>query len=188
MWNTTLTSCDCDAISIPAISTSLPCCLRGAQFYFFSVATVMRFLAVVPTGSPRYQMTPMYYFSRRWALSELCRPLPQRLYLTTLANVQSLMTCNLGTLLAMSLTSALWCSICRPTCQERHILFRARAVASWWRFKNFSATFKQCFLYKARRPDRVVFFFLILMTMVPSKLSLLPQGIVHCRYEHFHEM
>lgn len=69
MWNTTLTSRDCDAISIPAISRSLPCHLRGAHSFLVSVTTATRFLAVVLIGSQRYHMTPMYYFSKRRALA-----------------------------------------------------------------------------------------------------------------------
>lgn len=64
MWNT-LTSRDCDVISIPAISRSLPCRVWGAHLPFFvSVATAKHFLAVVLVGSPWYQMTLMYYFSK----------------------------------------------------------------------------------------------------------------------------
>lgn len=100
MWNI-LTSCDCDVISIPAISRSLPCPVWGAHIFFFlslSPLLISNSLAVILVGSLWYQMTLVCYFSLRvgHCMNDVAS-IPDVYALRIFANVQSVLRCNLQT-------------------------------------------------------------------------------------------
>lgn len=162
-------------------------------YFFVSVATAKHFLAVVLVGS---NDPHVLLFQVCWALSERRRLFPRCLCLRIFANVQSLTRCNLKTFYTIakqhfhySAVSAdqrakgvAFCSILGKLLVggdwsvSRRLLGSARL-----RLDHCQVVCKKLDVWSRWSRKTVP-------TMVPAKLSLLPQGIVHRRYGRFHLM